>query len=61
MPIFEFSCQACGLRFEKLTKIGEEHNIKCPACDSGEVKKEFSIFSSAGSATSSGNACFSGG
>jgi putative FmdB family regulatory protein len=60
MPIFEYLCTKCGHHFEKLLKYDTSHAIQCPACGSGDVKKELSTFSSsAGSASSA--ACYSGG
>lgn len=58
MPIFEYVCNACGQKFEKLEKgsAGEEKN--CPACGSVDVKKALSIFAASGSSDSK---CYSGG
>ena len=52
MPIFEYVCMSCGNRFEKLQKAGAACEPGCPACGSAEVKKELSIFSSAGASCS---------
>jgi len=45
MPIYEYTCQVCGLEFEELiwnrSNIDEVH---CPFCESAEVKKKISIF-----------------
>ncbi len=58
MPIFEFSCLQCGLRFEKIQKK-DSKLPDCPSCGSDEIKKEMSSFSPASSSTTA--ACFSGG
>ncbi|MBI2354563.1 MAG: zinc ribbon domain-containing protein [Deltaproteobacteria bacterium] len=58
MPIYEYSCRTCGYRFEKVQKSGTEHETTCPNCDSAEVQKELSSFSTGASSSS---ACFSGG
>ncbi len=53
MPLFEFVCKKCGKKFEKIVFSINNEEIKCPECDSKEVEKQFSTFSS----TSSGNGC----
>lgn len=58
MPMFEYSCIACGFRFEKLQKSGEADKVICPACGSAEVKRELSPFSS--STGSAGGSCAAG-
>ena len=42
MPIFEYKCKKCGLKFEKLV-FGEE-KIQCPKCKSTLLEKLFSPF-----------------
>ncbi len=33
MPIYEFTCQSCGMRFEQLfRRMGEEPTCPCPEC-----------------------------
>ncbi len=62
MPIFEYSCTKCGLRFEKLQKDITLQTAECPSCGSAEVKKEISSFSSnSASGSASAASCFSGG
>jgi putative FmdB family regulatory protein len=57
MPIFEYTCNECGYRFEKLDR-GASSPIDCPACGSVDVRKEISSFASGssheGCSTSSG-------
>lgn len=36
MPIYEFQCQACGHRFERLQKLSDADPTVCPTC--GEVR-----------------------
>jgi putative FmdB family regulatory protein len=43
MPIYEYSCQDCGTKFEKLVRrSGDE--IACPACGQNHLKTELSTF-----------------
>ncbi len=45
MPIYEFRCEDCGERFEKLCfGYREEQDLRCPRCGSSRVRKEFSTF-----------------
>lgn len=39
MPIYEYKCNACGHRFEKLRKISDEPLKDCPKCSQPEVVK----------------------
>jgi len=53
MPIYEYQCKNCSHKFEKLV-FGKE-KIKCPKCQSGNLKKLLSTFSTVkGSSDSSG-------
>ena len=43
IPIYEFSCEACGHEFEQLVfRSGE--NAPCPECDSSDVRRMMSAF-----------------
>ena len=45
MPIFEYSCQDCGARFEKLVRrAGETAGIACPSCGESRLRQELSVF-----------------
>ncbi|MFN2190676.1 MAG: FmdB family zinc ribbon protein [Candidatus Promineifilaceae bacterium] len=47
MPIFEFVCLDCGESFDKLTRSSfVMSDINCPSCESHEVRKKLSLFSS---------------
>ncbi|MDF4023675.1 zinc ribbon domain-containing protein [Luteibacter sp. PPL201] len=37
MPIYEFQCQACGHRFERLQKISDADPSTCPSCGEPRV------------------------
>ncbi|MGD8540356.1 MAG: zinc ribbon domain-containing protein [Candidatus Aminicenantes bacterium] len=44
MPIYEFSCNACGCSFETLTSIGGEKKVTCVKCGSKDIQKLISSF-----------------
>jgi len=44
MPVYEFSCRACGHEFElNQTHVGYDiSQIRCPTCNSAEVARRWS-------------------
>ena len=38
MPIYEYKCEKCGKRYEKLQKISDPLCKKCPSCE-GKLRK----------------------
>jgi putative FmdB family regulatory protein len=45
MPIFEYTCQDCGNRFEKLVRrASESGDVACPSCGEKHVQQELSVF-----------------
>ena len=38
MPLYEYECEDCGLRFERIQKFSDELVSTCPSC-SGKVRK----------------------
>lgn len=43
MPIFEYRCDDCGTKFEKLVRrTGEE--VVCPSCGEQHLKQQLSTF-----------------
>ncbi len=57
MPIFEYVCQGCGNKFEKLIRrTGENEGLACPSCGEANLKQEFSTFSAHASHASHGQA-----
>jgi len=47
MPIFEFVCLDCGDSFDRLLRSSYAiSDINCPSCESQDVKKKLSLFSS---------------
>ncbi len=43
MPLYEYSCPACGRQFEELTRSADADKVKCPACGKKAARK-FSTF-----------------
>lgn len=45
MPIFEYKCENCGTRFEKLIRrTAEEPEPACPSCGQARVAVQLSTF-----------------
>ena len=44
MPIYEYSCDACGVEFDKLVRMGAP-TPPCPECGAGDVRKLISAAS----------------
>ncbi|MBN1593633.1 MAG: zinc ribbon domain-containing protein [Candidatus Coatesbacteria bacterium] len=54
MPIYEYECQECKVRFEVLQGINEgNEGVSCPKCDAKAPKRLMSMFGSSGSSSSS--------
>jgi putative FmdB family regulatory protein len=50
MPIYEYSCEDCGTKFEKLVRR-QGDDVACPSCGQAHLKTELSTFAAhAGSA-----------
>jgi putative FmdB family regulatory protein len=46
MPIFEYTCDDCGTKFEKLVRrSAEASTVACPSCGQDHLKQEYSTFS----------------
>ena len=45
MPIYEYLCESCGNKFEKLVRRTEEAlEFGCPSCGRKHLKQEYSTF-----------------
>ncbi len=56
MPIYEYLCDSCGNKFEKLIRRSEAESAAaaaCPACGKQELKQEYSTFAPRAGSTSS--------
>jgi putative FmdB family regulatory protein len=47
MPIYEFECESCGVRFEELVAVGAE-SAACTACGAGRSRRLMSGFAPPG-------------
>jgi putative FmdB family regulatory protein len=43
MPLYEYVCDECQARFEKLVRAWGE-DVACPECDSAAVSRQLSTF-----------------
>ena len=45
MPIFEYLCQDCGSKFEKLVRrTADAAELECPSCGQKHLRQELSTF-----------------
>lgn len=44
MPIYEYRCEDCGTKFEKLVRSAEANGLACPSCGTDHLKMELSTF-----------------
>ena len=50
MPLYEYICQTCGERFEKLIRgDARAQQIVCPSCASAAITRALSTFATGGS------------
>lgn len=50
MPLYEYICQTCGDRFEKLIRGDTSaQQIICPSCASAAIMRALSTFATSGS------------
>ncbi|MBW7899109.1 Zinc ribbon domain protein [Candidatus Brocadiaceae bacterium B188] len=60
MPIYDFQCNECNTIFDEyFLSASEQKKLFCPSCQSGNVKKIFSVFGT--SVKSGGGAAYDGG
>jgi putative FmdB family regulatory protein len=60
MPIYEYVCDKCNERFEKIV-INRQQEISCPKCGSAKATIQLSVFATAGGGSSNPSGGFSGG
>ena len=63
MPLYEYTCENCDARFEKLVKsMTGKQKIECPECKSTKTTRSISVFAAvSGSSKSSAPAPRAGG
>jgi putative FmdB family regulatory protein len=63
MPIFEYKCEECGTKFEKLIyHTSDEAALSCPECGKQQLHRELSTFAAHSHGTAeAGPRCPSGG
>ena len=44
MPIFEYKCEDCGSRFEKLVRRPGTDEVLCPSCGTNHLEQQHSVF-----------------
>lgn len=45
MPLYEYRCQDCGQKFEKLVSISSrDQEVSCPSCGSSRSERAISLF-----------------
>jgi putative FmdB family regulatory protein len=53
MPIYEYLCQDCGKKFEKLVRrAADAPETECPSCGQKHLKQEYSTFAAHASGSS---------
>ena len=63
MPIYEYRCQDCGTKFEKLVRRSSDSTeLECPSCGEKHLQQELSTFAAhaAGPKASDAPVCPSG-
>ena len=65
MPIYEYLCEECETRFEKIV-INKQQEIACPKCSSKKANIQLSVFATAngganGASSKSSTLSFGGG
>ncbi|HEX4165610.1 MAG TPA: zinc ribbon domain-containing protein [Bryobacteraceae bacterium] len=63
MPIFEYSCDDCGSKFEKLVRrSADAEAVRCPSCGQDHLTTQYSTFAAhaASASMATPNECGSG-
>jgi putative FmdB family regulatory protein len=50
MPIYEYECPGCGLRFDRRVTMHAPEPA-CPTCGAADVRRLISVFAATGTAT----------
>jgi putative FmdB family regulatory protein len=53
MPIYEYRCESCGDKFEKLVRRSTDVlDAGCPSCGEKHLEQQYSMFAARGGASS---------
>lgn len=55
MPLFDFLCQKCGYKFDVMTSNADKDKVKCPECQTLDIKQLLSLFNTSGTSSSNNN------
>ena len=57
MPIYEYRCDSCGDKFEKLVRASDSTAViaaGCPSCKQNHLQQEYSTFSARANSSAAG-------
>lgn len=57
MPIYEYTCPACGHAFEHLARTLSDKPSACPACGAKSLRKQLSAFAPAAATPKACGSC----
>ncbi len=60
MPIYEYICDDCGSRYERIV-LSKSQEIACPKCESKKNTLQLSVFRASNGGSSKSTPSFSGG
>ncbi len=56
MPLYEYHCQDCGQKFEKLTRFSNrDEKVTCPSCGGSRTKRAISLFATRSGSSTAGS------
>jgi putative FmdB family regulatory protein len=56
MPIYEYRCESCGDKFEKLVRRATDvMEAGCPSCGEKHLEQQYSTFAARGGSSSDGS------
>lgn len=57
MPVYEYRCEQCGARFDKLVPMSQaQAEQQCPSCGAERARKLMSSFAATGGSSKAGGA-----
>lgn len=60
MPIYEYACEGCGTKFEKLVRRAGD-DVECPSCQSHDLSQQWSTFAARANGVAKESAPMGGG